>query len=139
MLPITLQTYKTYEKSFSEYVEQGDISSAVRVARSMLKIIDSQLPTEKNESYIEFLKKERTRLNEFIANSTIGVNSGSGQSNGQEDDQIKSTNWFSAEPPKLTLNDVAGLERVKDEILVNVFAPLSPKSNNCNPISLRYL
>ncbi len=137
MLPTVLQTYKNYENSFSEYIEQDDIASAVRVAKAMLKIIDTQLPSEKNDSYIEYFKKERTRLNEFIANSTIGISASKNQGSAttDEDDQIKATDWFSAEPPKLTLNDVAGLSRVKDEILVNVLAPLSAKYA---PIYKRY-
>ena len=39
----------------------------------------------------------------------------------------KAINWFSAEIPKNTLDDVAGLADVKTEFIINVLAPLSSR------------
>lgn len=129
MLPTVLSTYNGYKESLNGYIEEQDMASAARTAKKMLSIVEAQLVSEKNASYIDYLKREKNQLQEFLSNISLGiaVKNGSNSSSDDSDDKIKSTNWFSAEPPKLTLNDVAGLDRVKDEILVNVFAPLSPK------------
>lgn len=39
----------------------------------------------------------------------------------------KAINWFSAEIPKNTLDDVAGLADVKTEFIINILAPLSSR------------
>ncbi len=40
---------------------------------------------------------------------------------------IKSTDWFGAPIPDLKLKDIAGLQKVKDEFIVNIFAPMDEK------------
>ncbi len=126
MEPIIIGTYKNYVSVYNHYRKEGNIPEAIRVGRVLLDLIEKELknPTTAKD-YHEHFKTTAVKIREFLANASIGKTVGGGEPSSE--DKIASTDWFSADVPNLKMKDVAGLQHVKDEFTVNVFAPLSPK------------
>lgn len=122
-----MESFKEYISLYNDARKSGDNTTAVRIGRKIVQIADEQcvLP-EVSVSYKEFYKKSADYVREFLADGQTVRRNGKQSGSGSED-KIAATDWFGADIPKLTMRDVAGLQNVKDEFTVNVFAPLSPK------------
>lgn len=128
MASTMMESYKEFILLYNQHRRSGDTASAVRMARKIIDIADSQcLAKDVAQVYKDYYISSSASVREFLADINMGANMVAGRIPTSETDKIKSTDWFSAEVPKLTMQDVAGLAEVKNEFTVNVFAPISPK------------
>lgn len=131
-------SYDQFIQLYNQYRQTGDVSSAVRVAKKIDEIAISQcLRDDIPQQLKDYYSASAAPVREWLAEMNIngGARRSNVQSNTEEEDKIKTKDWFDAEVPKLTMRDVAGLQDLRNEFLVNVFAPLSPKYS---PIYRKY-
>ncbi len=118
-------TFREYIKLFNSAVEVGDSATAIRNGKKLLQIADAQLSSSTcSPADINFYQVSSQKVREYLADMATNIAGGGGNSQSKE---TKPHKWFSSEVPKLTLNDIAGLEEVKEAFTVNVLAPLSKK------------
>lgn len=123
-----MESYKELISLYNHYREIGNNESAVRMAKQIEGIAKSQCA---RDDVMQQFKDYYTSSSAPIKEWLIGINMGYGLNNrniaSDAEDKIKATDWFGADVPNVTMRDIAGLKQVRDEFLVNVFAPLSPK------------
>lgn len=129
MASTMMESFKEYLILYNKYRADGDTPSAMRIARKIVEIADEQCASSNvPQSYKDAYTAAAASVREFLADVSTGKKKTGGASQQPaEDDKIKSTDWFAADVPNLTMRDVAGLKDVCDEFMVNIFAPLSPK------------
>ena len=127
-MPSVNDSYKELINSYNGYRQTGDNASALRVARDIVKIADGQCAMDNvHPTYKDYYRSSSASVREFIVQMSMGnLHTPAKKTSGKNSDQIKSTDWFAADIPHLTMNDTAGLRDVKYEFMVNVFAPTSP-------------
>lgn len=122
-----LDSYKQLIDLYNQYRRNGDTSAALRMAHKIVGIADEQCAMQGvAQALRDYYRETSAAVKEFIADVGLGARVFShGAPN--EEDKIKATDWFAADVPNLTMRDVAGLSEVRNEFMVNIFAPLSPK------------
>ena len=126
-MSITLMdAFVDYIKLYNTARDDGNSNEAIRLGKKIVEIADSQIDKQNiPESHREYYKQSANKIKEFLAEERIGRPMSFGSKNNSDD--ITCKDWFDAEIPNLKLSDIAGLKDVKDEFIVNVFAPLTPK------------
>lgn len=132
-----LDDIKQSVKLYNDYVKAGDSNAAVRIGKSIIESAAKEcaspaLPEPHRNYYIKTIEIIKNYIDNVAKGGTPKPISNGGN---KSEDKIKGTDWFSADVPKVTMKDVAGLKNVQDEFLVNVFAPLS---NKYKPIYDKY-
>ena len=116
-----------YVRDYNDARNAGDLENAVRYGR--LAVRDATDELKKNnlpEIQKEYYQKVVRSINEYLANP-VALSKKATASQSASEDKIKATDWFSAPVPDLKMKDVAGLKDARDEVAVNVFAPLNPR------------
>lgn len=115
--------------AYNDSLLKGDYDAVQMLAPHILEIAKAQI----DDPHTAPVMKEKFRKWVNSVGKTLSdIQSGSFQkSRASSENQVgvdaKAINWFSAEVPKNTLDDVAGLANVKTEFVVNVLAPLSER------------
>lgn len=127
MADALIESYKEFLSLYNQYRVNEDVQSALRMAREIDKIAKNQYARSDLPSQIkDFYATTSAPVREWLA--SIKISACVTKTSGNDSvDTIRSTDWFAAEIPTLTMRDVAGLKELRDEFLVNVFAPISPK------------
>ncbi|MBE6633754.1 MAG: ATP-binding protein [Ruminococcaceae bacterium] len=118
-----------YVLRYNQAREAGNLPIAVEMARCAVKDAEEELAKPEGfENAKSYYREILPRLKQFLANPTAAkpTAKGVGLAARQSEDKIKTTDWFGAPIPDLTLSDIAGLRDVKDEFIVNVMAPTHP-------------
>lgn len=124
-----IDSYRELITLYNQYREAGNNEAAVRMARQIDEIAKTQCAREDViKQYKDYYTSSSAPIREWL----IGINMGARalkkrKMGSEEEDKIKTTDWFGADIPKLTMRDVAGLNELRNEFLVNIFAPISPK------------
>lgn len=125
-----LESFNELISVYNEHRRVGNVSAAINVGSKIVSIAkgecgDPKVPAALKERY----NAAATPVREWLAGIKMGIGGARVQTAGSADgdDKIKSRDWFDAGVPKLTLNDVAGLDSLRDEFMINVLAPASPK------------
>lgn len=128
-MPSVNDSYKELINSYNDYRRTGDNASALRVAHDIVKIADGQCAMDNvHQTYKDYYRSSSASVREFIAQMSMGTAGVQAKkTSGKSSDKIKKTDWFAADIPNLSMNDTAGLEDVKNEFIVNVFAPTIPQ------------
>lgn len=128
MADALIDSYKEFLSLYNQYRVNEDVQSALRMAREIEKIAKTQSARSDLPKQIkEFYATTSAPVREWLADYKIPKNIKFQTIGNETIDRIKATNWFDAETPKLSMRDVAGLKELRDEFLVNIFAPISPK------------
>lgn len=128
MASTMMESFKEYLVLYNKYRTDGDTPSAIRIARKIIEIADEQCADANvPKTYKDAYSSAAASIREFLADVNAGKRNSSKITQSVDDDKIKTTDWFAADVPNLTMRDVAGLRDVCDEFMVNIFAPLSPK------------
>lgn len=123
-----MDTLQEFGRLYNEARNSGDNVSAVRLGRNIVEIAESQLKNpDLPAAHRDYYQRWSSLIREFLANTEMGRVSRPGKHNSDPDESADNTDWFSADVPKLSMADVAGLTEVKEEFMVNVFAPIDPK------------
>ncbi|MDE6475058.1 MAG: ATP-binding protein [Clostridia bacterium] len=123
-----LDAYNEFISLYNQYRSVGNNADAIRMARKIDEIAREQCArSDVSMQYKEHYVNTVAPVREWLAEMNIGLGHKKNKVSIEDEDKIKSTDWFSADVPKLTMRDVAGLQDLRDEFLVNVFAPISPK------------
>lgn len=122
------ESYVSLIEIYNQHRTAGDSSSALRIANEIIKIAKSQCARDDLPQQVrDYYASSSTPIKEWVAGMKVAPLQQKSNANNPSEDKIKSTDWFGADIPKLTLRDVAGLQPLKDEFTVNVLAPMSPK------------
>lgn len=118
-----------YVNEYNNARNSGNVARAVDMGTRAVRVAKEELAKpDLNLAHKGYYENVVRTVSEFLkdpaacapkAKATKGADSG-------EDDEISATDWFAAPVPKLKLKDIAGLQNVKDEFIVNVFAPMLP-------------
>lgn len=127
MADALMESYKEFILLYNDYRKSEDLQSALRMAREIEKIAKNQSARSDLPKQIKaFYATTSAPVREWLA--SIKISAYVTKTSGNDSvDTIRNTDWFDAEIPKLSMRDVAGLKDLRDEFLVNVFAPISPK------------
>lgn len=127
MAETLMESYKEFLSLYNQYRIQEDVQSALRMAHEIEKIAKTQSARNDLPKQIkDFYATTSAPVREWLA--SIKISAYVTKTSGNDSvDTIRSTDWFDAEIPKLSMRDVAGLKELRDQFLVNVFAPISPK------------
>ncbi len=135
------EMFQEYCNKFNELFTNKKYNEAVPVANLIINTAteQSQKSTtrpEMREFYLKWAKTAKEFINNFNTgkynntNSAPASNGGQGGNgaNGGANGEGGKTQWFSDEVPNLKLNDIAGLKKVKEAFILNIFAPFDPKT-----------
>ncbi len=131
-----MDSFKEFVLLYNQYRQNDDTSAALRMAREIDKIAKSQCARNDIPKQIkDFYLTSAAPVREWLAEVKLTAGAKKKNMGNDSEDKIKSTDWFGADVPKLTMRDVAGLNELRNEFLVNIFAPISPKYS---PIYQKY-
>lgn len=131
-----MNSYKEFIALYNQYRSSGNNEAAVRMARQIVDTANRQCERgDIPQQFKEYYSSSSAPVREWLADIRMGGISKKRKVNPDDEDKIKSTDWFGADIPDLTMRDVAGLSELRNEFLVNIFAPISPKYS---PIYKKY-
>lgn len=117
---------ESYVKQYNEARAENNVPRALELGR--LAVRDAADELKKGnllDNHREYYRSVVDEIGAFIANpNALKPARASG---GSSEDKINARDWFSAPIPDLTLSDIAGLKDVKDQFVLNIFAPMDPK------------
>ena len=126
-MALPIEIVNGYVEKYNAARQSGDVENAIGWGKLAVRDANEELKKPNlivaHRTYYQTVVKN---IGEFLKNPTAAKPAAVGKTEGK-DDKIKSTDWFSAPIPNLSFKDIAGLEDVKNEFIINVFAPLSPK------------
>ena len=123
-----IESVNGYVKKYNDSREAGDVEKAIYWGKLAVRDASAELAKPNlNDAYKNHYIEVVTGINKFLADPYAAPAAKVyAETQTEEDDKIKSTDWFAAPVPNLGLKDIAGLKDVKDEFIVNVFAPMYP-------------
>ena len=122
-----------YVKEYNEARKANNISRATEIGKLAVRDAADELKKDNLlDSHRDYYRKVIDEIGAFLANPNPPKPAKASESS---EDKIKATDWFGAPIPELTLNDIAGLKDVRDQFIINIFAPLDPKYA---PIYIKY-
>lgn len=130
MVQAAIDRVAQYVSAYNKAIEERDTARAIDMGRLAVRDASDELKKPNLiESHRQYYQRVVTSIGEFLANPSAAVaqTAASGGIGGDSVEKIKSTDWFSAPIPNLGMKDIAGLKNVRDEFVVNVFAPMSPE------------
>lgn len=124
-----LDAVKQYVSLYNAARQEDNTDKAVQVGRKLVELTKSELakpnlPVGQREYYSSVCRA----VEEYLADMTSGMHLRVASVGAQETSEPQ-RDWFDAEIPDLTLNDVAGLADVREAFTVNVLAPMSERYN----------
>lgn len=130
-----LDTFQEFAKIYNEARNSGNDETAMRVGKNIISIAEAQLTQpDLPETHKEYYRQWYVLVNDYM--STAGKKPAKVKTYSAGDNNVADNiDWFSADVPNLTMEDVAGLVDVKEEFMVNIFAPFDKKYS---PIYHRY-
>ena len=130
-----LDTFQEFAKIYNDARSSGNNEVAMRVGKNILSIAEAQLSQpDLSATHKEYYRQWYVQVHEYMSTATKKLAKVKTQSSGNNN-IADNTDWFSADVPNLTMDDVAGLVDVKEEFMVNIFAPFDKKYS---PIYYRY-
>jgi len=131
MMNTAYERIAEYVTAFNNARSAGDIPTAIEMGKLAVRDAQSEL---QRPGLIDAHKIKYNQIvsiiSEFLANPNAkpAAPAAAGGGAGKHDEsKIKETDWFAAPIPQLNFSDIAGLKDVRDEFVVNIFAPMDPK------------
>lgn len=123
-----LKIFNEHVSEYNERLKAGDYASAAKIGAIIIKIAKEQsaktdIRQDVRERYLscaDAVSKFLASFNSGELSSTVTAGNVGGR---------KKTKWFSDDVPKLSINDIAGLKVVKEEFIINLFAPFDQKGS----------
>ena len=125
MIPSVFQVVNDYVKKYNEAYNNGNVDQAIHFGKQAVTLAQQEL-RDPNCMKKDHYESVINGIKPFLENPKALMPKKKA-SNDTSDDKIKTTDWFAAPIPNLKLSDIAGLKDVKDEFMVNIFAPTDPK------------
>ncbi|MBQ5363076.1 MAG: hypothetical protein IIU63_06980, partial [Clostridia bacterium] len=122
-----------YVRNYNEAHKTGNVNDAVRWGRLAVSEAQDELKRRDiNDSWRATCQSIVADISPFLADPdgmSAASSTASRTSQGQNDSvaKIKTTNWFDAPIPDLSIDDIAGLAKLKEAFVVNIFAPIHPQ------------
>jgi len=121
-------TFGELIKSFNNSVEKGEYQAAKQMGATIIQLANNKLDNDKSLSpqLKSYYEESRDKVKQVLLVNCISPMLNTYTNSNGDENKFAKHNWFSDEVPNLSMKDVAGLQDVKTEFLVNIFAPLSP-------------
>lgn len=122
-----------YVRNYNEAHKTGNVNDAVRWGRLAVSEAQDELKRRDiNDSWRATCQSIVADISPFLADPdgmSAASSTASRTPQGQNDSvaKIKTTNWFDAPIPDLSIDDIAGLAKLKEAFVVNIFAPIHPQ------------
>lgn len=122
-----------YIRNYNEAHKTGNANEAVRWGRMAVQEAQDELKRRDiPESWRATCQSIVADITPFLADPegmAVASAAAPRSSQGSNDTvtKIKSTNWFDAPVPDLGIDDIAGLAKLKEAFVVNIFAPIHPQ------------
>ena len=125
-----MDVFEGYLKLYNQKRKENDLDGAKKYAQLILQIAnqgvkDPNVSQVHKDEYVHnaaIVKKFLDDLENYDPKALASQKAGA-----KGEPSSADVDWFSTGVPNQRMKDVAGLQEVKDEFLVNVFAPLSKK------------
>ncbi len=125
MNQIPISRVENYVKEYNEARKDNNIPRAIEMGKLAVRDAEDELKKSNLiESHRSYYRTVVNEIGAFLANPTIPKPA---RASGASEEKIKTTDWFAAPIPELTLCDIAGLKDLRDQFVVNIFAPMDPK------------
>lgn len=123
-----MQVFKRYLEIYNQKRQANDLEGAKEYANLILQYANKEVqnPNVSDVFKSEFVQNAKI-VKKFLDDLEKIKNAPAPATKQSASDDASKTDWFAADIPNLSMKDVAGLQEVKDALLVNVFAALSPK------------
>ncbi len=119
----------SYVTEYNKARQGGNASRAVDMGGRAVRLASDELKKpDLNPVHKSYYENVVSSVSEYLKNPEQYQRKQKTHERGEPDgdDKISTTDWFAAPVPKVRLKDIAGLKNVKDEFIVNVFAPTLP-------------
>lgn len=128
MVQAAIDRVAQYVLAYNKAIEENDIARATDMGKLAVRDANEELKkTNLPETNRQYYQRVVTSIGEFLANPSAAITKAVVSGRTDSTDKIKSTDWFGSPIPNLGMKDIAGLKNVRDEFVVNVFAPMSPE------------
>lgn len=126
-----INIFNSYITMYNDMRTKGDNKGAAQMAQTIIDLAAKECAKPdlapalrgRYSSCAASVKEFLDLYNSGKLNMNTNKASGAGASD------RPATQWFSEDVPNLTLNDIAGLQQVKNEFILNVFAPFDPRTS----------
>ena len=127
MSQIPISRIENYVKEYNEARKANNTPRAIEMGKLAVRDAADELKKDNLiDSHRSYYRTVVDEIGAFIANPNPTTPKPA-RASGASEDKIKATDWFGAPIPDLTLNDIAGLKVLRDEFVLNIFAPMDPK------------
>ena len=118
-----------YVQEYNNARNNNNIARAIEVGRLAVRDASDELKKPSGlGGHKEYYEQVVASIGKFLENpSEYKAAPARSAETSPSEDKIKSTDWFAAPIPNLGFKDIAGLKDVRDEFIVNVFAPMYPE------------
>jgi len=129
---LNMATYSIFE-SFNEYIsmfnkaiDEDNSADAIRIGRKLVQIADDECKRpDINATMKKTYSENSQRAREYLVDMRVSTVGGNAVARKQQ--ESKAQKCFTVEVPNLTLRDLKGNQELKNEFIVNILAPQSPK------------
>lgn len=116
-------------KLYNEAHRANNVSEAIRWGNMAVKEAQDELKRDISDSWRATCQSIIADITPFLSDpdGMAVASAAAGSAPLGRNDAIKNTNWFDAPIPDLGIDDIAGLAKLKEAFLVNIFAAIHPQ------------
>ncbi len=121
-----MEILKNHVANYNKAMAEKKYSQVASIAEIIMNYCAKKLKENPNSQFAQTFKDKYNSAKEFYDNYKAGKYSNSNIAGGASNTERPKTNWFSDEVPNLKISDIAGLQKLKNEFIINIFAPFDP-------------
>lgn len=129
-----MEILKNHVANYNRAMAEKKYSQVASIAEIIMNYCSKKLNENPNSQFAQTYRDKYNSAKEFYDNYKAGKYNRVNVAGGAGAETPK-RNWFSDDVPNLKLCDIAGLQKLKNEFIINIFAPFDP---NYGPIYHKY-
>ena len=121
-----MEILKNHVANYNKAMAEKKYSQVASIAEIIMNYCAKKLKENPTSQFAQTFKDKYNSAKEFYDNYKAGKYSNSNIAGNASNTERPKTNWFSDEVPNLKISDIAGLQKLKNEFIINIFAPFDP-------------